>query len=289
MKKILGYVFISLLYITGCSKAELEEINNLNNNTIWVIGHAGEGFQTGRHPVPTNSEPSIVKAIEFHNADGCEVDVQLSKDSILILFHDDLLEKTTHCQGCVSEKESSELLDCKFKQDFAVNTLQNEKLITLERIFELYCHSIFDPKFIIDLKLSNDCGQNSPDYYQAVAKSLTDLIKKYNADRHILISCPNQDLLNMIRNIYPDLKLIYNIGAGDYDSGLKTAIENSFYGIEIYNHNISKDQVREVHANNLWVVIYGVKDRNSQVDAIKKSPDVIITDNIPLLQQILSE
>ena len=284
--KLMFIVYLFLL--STCTKVNLDEINNLNGNKIWVIGHGGEGFQTGRHPVPTNSETSIVKAIEYYNADGCEIDVQLSLDSVLILFHDEYLEQATHCLGCVNENTAQDLLGCRFKQDFTVNTMQNGKLIGLEKVFSMYCHSVFDPKFFIDLKLSNHCGQNSNDYYDAMAVSLTSLITEYNATDHVFISCSNSQLLKKIKALNPTLRLILNIGAGDFHSGLSVALDNGFYGVEIYNEYVSREQISEAHSNNLWVVIYGVKDRNTQIDAVKKSPDVIITDNILLLQQVLT-
>ena len=90
------YIYaVLLLLTTACKKVEDGPIENLNGGIIRVVGHAGLGFESTLTPYPSNTLSSIRKAVEGFNADGVEVDVQLSKDSVPVLYHDNTLESLT--------------------------------------------------------------------------------------------------------------------------------------------------------------------------------------------------
>jgi glycerophosphoryl diester phosphodiesterase len=275
-------------FISTCKKADLDSINNLNGNKILIIGHGGEGFQTGRHPVPTDSELSFTKAIEYHNADGCEMDVMLSKDSVLILFHDDELNLATDCHGCIPERNSEEILDCRYKQDFAVNNFQEEKIVSMEKILGKYIGSPYHPQFLLDIKINENCGKGTHEYINALVTKLNSLLSKYNEiEKKVFVHCANIQFLNLFKTLNPNFRFIVDMGSGSFDEGINIALQNGFYGVEVNNSYVTKAQIQNAHAQNLWVFVYGVKTRENHVEAVQKSPDGIETENIPLLQEIL--
>lgn len=57
--------------------------------------------------IPENSLPAFVKARE--NNFGIELDVQMSSDGVLVVFHDDSLKRMTGADGLVCEKTFEEL------------------------------------------------------------------------------------------------------------------------------------------------------------------------------------
>jgi hypothetical protein len=58
---------------------------------------------------PENTLQAYASAMD-HGADGVEVDVRRTADGVLVLFHDDTLERLTHGLGAVSEITARELL-----------------------------------------------------------------------------------------------------------------------------------------------------------------------------------
>ena len=76
----------------------------MSPNTI-VLGHAGTALSPERTIYPPNSEKSITYALDALNADGVEVDIQLTKDSVLVLFHDDYMED----KSCISSHTWKEI------------------------------------------------------------------------------------------------------------------------------------------------------------------------------------
>ena len=63
----------------------------------YLIGHRGFPAQ-----YPENTLAGILAAIA-EGADGVEFDIQISKDNIPIVFHDDTLERTTGISGALGE------------------------------------------------------------------------------------------------------------------------------------------------------------------------------------------
>ena len=81
----------------SCKKNK-EEILNLNNNKIDVLGHAGMGISS---LYPINSAESLLACLHS-GADGTELDVQLTMDNVLVAFHDASLSDKTNLSGIIT-------------------------------------------------------------------------------------------------------------------------------------------------------------------------------------------
>ncbi|MBE9490144.1 MAG: hypothetical protein IMY67_07625 [Bacteroidetes bacterium] len=121
IKNILKLVVISLL-VVGCALSknkELQKQDSLIESTKVisesskkvrdyikkdiVIAHRGSTFWT-----PEETEPAFLWARNI-GADYLEFDVQLTKDSILIAFHDTHLSRTTNVSKVFPERKKSEI------------------------------------------------------------------------------------------------------------------------------------------------------------------------------------
>jgi glycerophosphoryl diester phosphodiesterase len=76
------------------------------------LGHRGTGPTREGHPFPENSISSFVAAMD-EGADGVELDVGITEDGRLIVMHDDTVDRTTDCTGCVSEMTFDEIRACR--------------------------------------------------------------------------------------------------------------------------------------------------------------------------------
>ena len=285
------FLLVCATSLVNCKKADPAVVKNLNNGNIWVIGHAGSGFQTGRSPIPSNSEKSISKAVEGYSADGIEIDVQMSKDSVLVLFHDGLMDQQTDCFGCVSEKTFAEISKCNYRQDFAVNAFSNTPVVSFEFILEKYKNSVHKPLLFLDIKIIESCNQTTPEFLRTYAQQLISILSKYELTQRAYIHTDNATFVKNLRLSDPGrkLKIMRSATSATYEESKKFALELELDGVEIYNRSVTKANIEDAHANNLLVIIFDTKDRKSIVDAIEKHPDGIMTDNIPLLQNALSK
>ena len=70
-----------------------------------MLNIAHRGFKGA---YPENTMLAYEKAIEV-GADGIEFDVHLTKDSELVIIHDETLERTTDGKGLIKDKTLQEL------------------------------------------------------------------------------------------------------------------------------------------------------------------------------------
>ena len=71
------------------------------------------------------------------------------------------------------------------------------------------------------------------------------------------------------------------------DQSPEAAASVHMAGIAANNKYITPAQVAEARQYGLLVQIYGERSQGGIEDALSKSPDFLLTDNIPLLQQMI--
>jgi glycerophosphoryl diester phosphodiesterase len=284
---IIVLLLLSLLLLPQCRKAELHRVQNLNGNRIEVVGHGGIGFQSLNIQSPHNSFTSVLKTIEAYQADGVEIDVQLSRDNVLFMYHDRLLESMTDCFECVNNSMSAELLLCRFRNDFYVNVFTEEFLTPLDRAMARFASRTHPPKVFLDLKTFEPCDEEMDyaDFRLRMADAVHNIILKHDAIQWVYVESADMELLLDLQSRDENYLLIYD--SGDIPAAIYRAADNGLYGIVCHSYNIKKKDVKLAHSLGVKVSLYGVKSRPGHIRAIRKNPDYIQTENLPLLQQIL--
>ena len=101
--------------------------------------------------------------------DGIEVDLQMTKDSVLIIMHDETLDRTTTGSGKVSDYTIDELRKLRLLTPIGVKTRQT--IPTFEQV----------------LLLAKDKILIQVDKWKAYGQQVADLAKKYNCERQIIL------------------------------------------------------------------------------------------------------
>ena len=101
--------------------------------------------------------------------DGIEVDLQMTKDSVLIIMHDETLDRTTTGSGKVSDYTIDELRKLRLLNPIRVKTRQT--IPTFEQV----------------LLLAKDKILIQVDKWKAYGQQVADLAKKYNCERQIIL------------------------------------------------------------------------------------------------------
>jgi glycerophosphoryl diester phosphodiesterase len=76
------------------------------------IGYRGTGPTREGHPLPENSISSFLEAMD-KGADGVQLDAAITQDGKIVVMHDDTLDRTTNCTGCVSAMTLNEIQACR--------------------------------------------------------------------------------------------------------------------------------------------------------------------------------
>ena len=115
-------------YATRVEKI-LAEINDPNSKYIAVISHRGDWRN-----YPENSIPAIESIIRM-GVDMMELDVKMTKDSVMVLMHDKTINRMTNGKGLVSDITYDSLMTFNMKRAHNVTT-DSIKVPTLRQAFE---------------------------------------------------------------------------------------------------------------------------------------------------------
>ena len=106
----------------------VEEIRNPKSKNVLVVCHRGDWRN-----FPENSIPAIESVIEM-GADVVELDIQLTKDSVLVLMHDGTIDRCTTGKGRVADLTYEELQKFYMKTAHGTRCSLDLKVPTLREV-----------------------------------------------------------------------------------------------------------------------------------------------------------
>ena len=128
------------------------------------------------------------------NVDGIEVDVRMSKDNVLFLYHGDTLEEYTNGHGTPENYTWSELSKLSYKDNFA------SSIVSLEEFFDIVGNQ---KAIFLDIK-----------HYKVFDQTLVDVlsssIRKYHLQNKVFVESFNPVFLTKMRLSSRDIILMYN-------------------------------------------------------------------------------
>jgi glycerophosphoryl diester phosphodiesterase len=253
-------IFIAILFLSSCKKKEGFE-------NIRVIGHAAMGLDILNSVYHDNSKEAVEFALSIEGCDGVEMDLQLSKDGKLWLYHDTKLENETNGNGCVNNLNSSELSTLYYK------TLAKEKLVALSDID----FSLFKGKeLFLDFRHLNFC-ESSYINVAAVISQLQDL--NLVSQINFTVNC----ILGYDAWIEPFTDLGMNVYYSIYTISELNNLNNVYPAIKGYivkNNDFSKSDVDQIKSNNKKVYIFEIRSPKGIRKALNKFPHGVITDDL---------
>ena len=267
MKKSI-FIFIFLSFFS-CKKEEFEIIN-LNNNAISVFGHGGMGIG---HTYPMNTFESIAYCLNL-GADGTEIDVQMTIDSVLVAFHDLDLSEGTNISGNIYTKTWDEIYHARYKNP----VFANYRLINLDMLFS-GLRNKNEKLFMLDCKNYNP--DTSVHYKTTFSNALIKIIDKYDLADNVIIGLKREYIISTLRALRPALKIFVN---SDFENGLITAKKYQLQGLVIPVDEITSEQVSIAHQNGLQISVFNAHTHKRNIEAIRKNVDLIQTD---LLKHLL--
>lgn len=158
-----------------------------------VVGHRGD-------PIKYPEETIQADNSAFNSgADYVELDLQLSKDGVLVISHDDDLYRVTHTHAIVSQNNFETLKQLRYDN--------GEHVMSLNELFEHYKNKP-NAKFVLETKI--DHGLN-PSY--ELEDKIAQIVKKYHMQKRIMIHSFSAASLFHFREIMPDAYLILIVGS----------------------------------------------------------------------------
>ena len=288
-----------------------------------IVAHRG-----GRDEFPQNTLEAFYNAYSIDENVIMETDVNITKDGVLILLHNELLDATTNVTGLASDWNYTDLIA--ERVDFGYDNPTEDTVLAGEREYftvngerrfptdvsypdgveprdeEIYLATTLEELLVAfpESRISVEIKQSVELGLKAVAEAIR-LLEKYDAfDRVILASFHSEIFKEFKRlqkqNLVPD-EFMYSpgiIGIAKYFALVTLGIDSVYLdGIavlqipmeEVSINFATKRVVDTAHKHNIAVHYWTINDEEEMRTLIELGADAIMTDNPSLLKKILEE
>lgn len=263
--------FLALVgWLCACSDGALQPPN------IISLGHAGMGVSS---TYAMNSFEGITNCLHL-GLSGSEMDVQMTRDSVLVLCHDFDLSANTNLSGIIHQYSWAEIQEGYF--DFYPH-LQYE-IVSLDAFFSNTpdLRSYF---FTFDCKLYPTADTDEGVFYGQYARAMLAQLEKHNMLDRVFIESVHTDFLDILKSSNPALKLF--LYTAHYENGMDTILERGYYGLSMSMHEVTAAQVAAARSQGVVVSVWNAQSAADNRNAVAKSPDIIVTDKPAYLYELL--
>lgn len=234
---------------------------------------AHRGF-SGRYP--ENTMLAFIKAIEA-GSDGIETDVQLTKDRVAVICHDETLDRTTTGSGFINNYTYKELCDFDSGLNFG-KEFEGLKIPTLDEFLDY----VKDKNLYINLELKNGII-----LYENLEEIVIKKVHDYKLQDNVILSSFNHYSMVHCKKIDSNIKtgLLYEAGLFEPERYAEyvgaDALHPQFFSV------IHKPIVDAIKSKNLKINTYTVNEEKYMKELISLGIDGIITNFPDKLSKLL--
>lgn len=251
-----------------------------------VIAHAG-----GDGVWPGNTMFAFQHAVDI-GSDVLEMDMHITKDNVLVLMHDESVDRTTDGTGEIEAMTLDELKNLDAGYDWSNDNEatfpfrgQNITVPTLEEVFTTFP----DMKMVIEIKKSN----------ASMIVPFCDMIRTHNMQDKVIVASFYDDKMKQFRKTCPEVATSSAKQETTTFVLLSKVFLTSFYSPQFYSLQVPEESsgitvmtelfVRAAHERNLAVEPWTIDDEETMRKFISWGVDGIMTDRPDILVEILGK
>lgn len=203
---------------------------------FYVIGHRGACAYA-----PENAMSSFDKAMSL-NVDGLETDIRKTRDGILVLFHDNILDKKSNLTGAIQDYSYKELRKADFGSWFS-HEFSGEHIVRLDEFLSCYGSKVH---LSLEIKAAG------------IEDLLLEEVNKVNLHKedYMITSFDLPSLIN-VKKLDQKVKVGYLTGDCSRDS-VHICLDNRLEAICPKAGSLYIDDVEYAHEHGLFVRAWGV-------------------------------
>ncbi|MBR2038654.1 MAG: MBL fold metallo-hydrolase [Lachnospiraceae bacterium] len=156
----------------------------LNESRELFVNYAHRGAS---HYAPENTFLSFYLGI-YMGANGIETDVQMTKDGVLVLFHDKTIDRMTGQEGSVSDYTLEELQQFIFEKNGLT-----DKIVVFEEFLKQF--SFRDITFAIEIK------------QPGTEKDIADMLRKYGMHNKTIVTSFSLECIQIFKEYAPEYRV----------------------------------------------------------------------------------
>jgi len=225
-----------------------------------IIAHRGASAYA-----PENTLAAFRLARELGAVD-VELDVQLTADDRVILFHDATLDKKTGHSGRIRDHTAADLeaVDIGSWFDREHPEVQEEFAGTgLDLLSALFAETGRDLFYHVELK----------DAEPGLPASTLEVIDRFGLRDRVLLTSFYFDQLERVRSLEPSLPTCLLIAReqgrdGSVDDWIERAVEAGLTEVGVPSRELTREQVRHARRHGLWIRAWSIKNLEDMQHAI---------------------
>ncbi len=245
-----------------------------------------EGHRGARWVLPENTIPAMHHAMEM-GADVLEMDLSVTKDNVLVLSHDSVMNPAI-CKGpdgmsrVIRQLTLAEVkqFDCGWAPNPGFpkqQALPGTRMPTLEEVFQEFS-AIEGFDFNIETKIDPRKPELAPSP-EEFSRLLVDMVRKYKMEKRVIVQSFDFRTLHEVKKLAPALRRSALVGIGD-ESFVETAKRAGDAPIvSPHLRLVTAAKVKEAQAAGLKVVAWTANTPAEWQALIEAGVDSIITDN----------
>ncbi|WP_018247293.1 glycerophosphodiester phosphodiesterase [Orenia marismortui] len=224
------------------------------------IGHRGlAGI------APENTKISFIKAIEY-GLDMVELDIQLTKDRELVVFHDYNLQRIAAIDRRVEDMTLKELKEIDIGECFDMK-FSGQRILDLEEVIRLLRGNL---KINIEIKINRKEAR-------FIADKLIAILDREDFQDQVIISSFDHKMIKYIKSIIPTIKAAILVSSLTIKP---IELINSAAADGIHPHHlvITEDFVREIKKKGFFINTWTVNDKQEFKRLSELGVDGIMSD-----------
>lgn len=204
-----------------------------------MVGHRGAAGIA-----PENTLAGLKAGIE-NRAKLVEVDVQRSSDGVLMVLHDDALDRTTTGRGLLRDHTAEALAQLDAGRFFGPS-FEGERIPTLEQA--LLLTQELGATLVIEMK--------SPSEFSGIDAQLADVLKAHNAQQNVVVICFDHDWLKTFKAMMPEVRVgyLWYQRANEPAEGLPGEVVDCFWWLPILDPALVWRMNRRGYQVWVWTV-----------------------------------
>ena len=262
-QKYLRIICIICIFIVGIVYFH----QDLRLHKPYVIGHRGSGYAI------ENTFEAVEKANDY-GSDFAEIDIQLSKDGIPIVYHDTTMSRLSHVSTSVSQMTA---------QQFEDTTLQYENYTaqptTLEHLIQKMQDHHFNIKLLIEFKAD-------PENYREMVNQVVKIVNQYHMGSQTMFMSLHYPTVSYLHHLYPEWWIGYCIygSIGDIDASIWN-MDIDFLAIE--ENRASTSLIQKAISQMIPIYIWTVDNEKKMKQYLDMGVSGIITNAPDLGRQAI--
>lgn len=262
-QKYLRIICIICIFIVGIVYFH----QDLRLHKPYVIGHRGSGYAI------ENTFEAVEKANDY-GSDFAEIDIQLSKDGIPIVYHDTTMSRLSHVSTSVSQMTA---------QQFEDTTLQYENYTaqptTLEHLIQKMQDHHFNIKLLIEFKAD-------PENYREMVNQVVKIVNQYHMGSQTMFMSLHYPTVSYLHHLYPEWWIGYCIygSIGDIDASIWN-MDIDFLAIE--QNRASTSLIQKAISQMIPIYIWTVDNEKKMKQYLDMGVSGIITNDPDLGRQAI--